>query len=224
MSKPTFVLGSKSPARRLLLQNAGIEATVLGSNFDESQVRESNPAKLVQVLAQCKAEAVAEKLHLSDSSGFDGVGGANPDRIESSGENGSNSPILVLGCDSVLGLDGEIYGKPADATEAIARWQKMRGNVGDLYTGHALLDLTEQKALVRCQITRVYFANVSDRQIEAYVSSGEPLNCAGCFAIDGRGGLFVEKIEGCHTNVIGLSLPLLRQMIADLGYDVTDFW
>ena len=221
MSKPTFVLGSKSPARRLLLENAGIKATVLGSNFDESQVRESNPAKLVQVLAQCKAEAVAEKLRLSESAGFDGV---NPEQIDSPAENSKNSPILVLGCDSVLGLDGEIYGKPADATEAIARWQKMRGNVGELYTGHALLDLTEQKALVRCQTTRVYFAKVSDRQIEAYVSSGEPLNCAGCFAIDGRGGLFVEKIEGCHTNVIGLSLPLLRQMIADLGYDVTNFW
>ena len=208
MGKPTFVLGSKSPARRLLLQNAGIEATVLGSNFDESQVRESNPAKLVQVLAQCKAEAVASKLRMP----------------ESAGAYGSGSPLLVLGCDSLLGLDGEIHGKPADAAEAIARWQKMRGNVGELYTGHALLDLTEQKALVRCQTTRVYFAKVSDRQIEAYVSSGEPLNCAGCFAIDGRGGLFVEKIEGCHTNVIGLSLPLLRQMIADLGYDVTDFW
>ncbi|NER39105.1 MAG: septum formation inhibitor Maf [Oscillatoria sp. SIO1A7] len=221
MSKPTFVLGSKSPARRLLLQNAGIKAAVMGSNFDESQVRESNPAKLVQVLAQCKAEAVAEKLRLPESAGF---GFGSIELIESLAENRRDCPILVLGCDSVLGLDGEIYGKPADATEAIARWERMRGNVGELYTGHALLDLTEGKALVRCQTTRVYFANVSDRQIEAYVCSGEPLNCAGCFAIDGRGGLFVEKIEGCHTNVIGLSLPLLRQMMADLGYDVTDFW
>jgi septum formation protein len=78
--------------------------------------------------------------------------------------------------------------------------------------------------VVRCGITKVYFADVSDRQIEAYVATGEPLKCAGCFALEGRGGLFVDKLEGCHTNVIGLSLPLLRQMFAELGYDVTDFW
>jgi septum formation protein len=121
-------------------------------------------------------------------------------------------------------VNGEIHGKPDSPTQAIARWQKMRGNVGDLYTGHALIDLSQRRTLVRCQVTRVYFAQVSDRQIEAYVATGEPLKCAGCFALEGRGGLFVEKLEGCHTNVIGLSLPLLRQMLDELGYDVTDFW
>lgn len=193
---PKFVLASASPARRRLLQNAGIEPIVRQSDFDESQVNLTDPGELVQTLAQCKAETVAAK----------------------------ETDALVLGCDSVLAIDGEIHGKPADAAEAIARWQKMRGKVGDLFTGHALIDTQHCKTLVRCQVTQVYFAQVSDRQIEAYVATGEPLKCAGCFALEGRGGFFVEKISGCHTNVIGLSLPLLRQMFEELGYDITDFW
>lgn len=191
-----FVLASASPARRKLLQNAGIEPIVRQSDFDESQVRVSDPAELVQILAQRKAETVASQF---------------PD-------------ALILGCDSVLLVDGEIHGKPVDAEEAIARWKIMRGNVGDLYTGHVLIDTKQSKTLVELQVTRVYFADLSDRQITAYVATGEPLKCAGCFAIDGRGGLFVEKLEGCHSNVIGLSLPLLRRMLEELGYDVTDFW
>ena len=193
---PKFVLASASPARRRLLQNAGIEPIVRQSDFDESQVNFKDPVQLVQTLAQCKAETVATE----------------------------ETDALVLGCDSVLAIEGEIHGKPADASEAIARWQKMRGKVGDLLTGHALIDTQQGKTLVRCQVTRVYFAQVSDRQIEAYVATGEPLKCAGCFALEGKGGLFVEKISGCHTNVIGLSLPLLRQMFEELGYNVTDFW
>ncbi|WP_199315465.1 MULTISPECIES: nucleoside triphosphate pyrophosphatase [Oscillatoriales] len=193
---PKLVLASASPARRRLLQIAGIEAVVCPSDFDESQVNIDNAAELVKTLAQRKAETVAPQF----------------------------ADALLLGCDSVLAIAGEIHGKPADAEEAIARWQMMRGKVGDLYTGHALIDQQQGKTLVRSQVTRVYFANVSDRQIEAYVASSEPLKCAGCFALEGKGGLFVEKIEGCHSNVIGLSMPLLRQMLGELGYDVTDFW
>jgi septum formation protein len=100
----------------------------------------------------------------------------------------------------------------------------MRGQTGALYTGHVLIDQVQRRTLVRYQMTEVQFALVSQRQIEAYVASGEPLHCAGCFALEGRGGLFVEKILGCHSNVIGLSLPLLRQMLAELNYDVTDYW
>ncbi len=99
----------------------------------------------------------------------------------------------------------------------IARWQQMRGRSGEIFTGHALFDLCQNKTLVRHQVTQVYFANLSDRQIEAYVATGEPLQCAGCFALDGKGGLLVDKIVGCHSNVIGLSLPLLRQMLETLG-------
>lgn len=196
MGIPIFILASASPARRRLLQSAGIEPVVCHSDFDESQVQSSHPAELVQTLAQYKAQTVAAQF---------------PDG-------------LLLGCDSVLVVNGEVHGKPADVTEAIARWQIMRGQVGELYTGHALIDCRQNKTLVRCQVTRVYFAQVSDRQIAAYVATQEPLKCAGCFALEGRGGLFVEKLEGCHSNVIGLSLPLLRQMLGELGYDITDFW
>ncbi len=196
MGIPPFVLASASPARRRLLQLAGITAIARPSDFDESQIAVTDTAVLVRTLAQGKAGVVA----------------------------GQVSESLVLGCDSVLALNGEIYGKPASPEEAIDRWQKMRGQVGELFTGHALIDQTQHKTLVRHQVTRVYFANASDRQIAAYVATGEPLNCAGCFALEGKGGLFIEKIEGCHSNVIGLSLPLLRQLLTELGYDVTDFW
>ena len=196
MSIPTFILASASPARRRLLQTVGIEPTVWKSDFDESQIQLSEPGQLVQTLAQCKAETVAPQF----ASG------------------------LIMGCDSVLALNGEIHGKPASSEEAIARWQIMRGHFGDLYTGHALIDKDQNRTLVKCQVTRVYFGEMSDRAIQAYVATGEPLKCAGAFALEGFGSLFVEKIEGCHTNVIGLSLPLLRQMLAELGYEVTDFW
>ncbi|OKH24501.1 septum formation inhibitor Maf [Hydrococcus rivularis NIES-593] len=196
MELPMFVLASASPARRKLLQTVGIEPIVRHSNFDESRVQSDDPIALVQILAQCKAETVASQF----------------------------SDALILGCDSVLAVNDEIYGKPDSSEEAIARWQKMRGNQGILYTGHALTDQRYNKQLIRCGITKVYFANISDAVIEDYVASGEPLKCAGCFALEGKGGLFVEKLEGCHSNVIGLSLPLLRQMLAELGYCVTNFW
>ena len=195
-SVPIFVLASASPARRRLLQNAGIEPVVCQSDFDESQIQLSDPVELVRTLALHKAQAVV----------------------------GQFNDALVLGCDSVLSVRGEIHGKPANSEEAIARWKQMRGTVGDLYTGHALIDVSQDKTLVSCGITRVYFADISDACIAAYVATGEPLKCAGCFALEGRGGLFVEKLEGCHSNVIGLSLPLLRQMLSELGYEATDFW
>jgi septum formation protein len=192
---PQFVLASASKARRLLLVSAGIHPFVYPSKFDEDQVEVTAPPDYVTTLARRKAETVAPQF--------------------------SNS--FILGCDSVLVLHGEIYGKPDSRDDAIARWQTMRGQVGELYTGHALIS-PRGITLVRCAMTRVYFADPDDATIAAYVDSGEPLNCAGAFAIDGRGGLFVEKLEGCHTNVIGLSLPLLRKMLEELGYRVTDFW
>ena len=207
MGTPQFILASASPARLRLLQSVGIEPIVRPSHFDESQVQTTDPVALVETLALSKATAIAKQLD-------------------------SSPPVerLILGCDSVLALNGAIYGKPANAEEAIARWQQMRGQVGSLYTGHALLVIRPTPYtpyptfLVRCQITHVHFASVSDRQIAAYVATGEPLNCAGAFALEGKGGSFVEKLDGCHSNVIGLSLPLLRQMLTELGYDLTNFW
>ena len=120
---------------------------------------------------------------------------------------------LVLGCDSVLEVEGEIYGKPDNPNVARERWQKMRGKVGKLYTGHALIDTENQSQIIQCGITEVYFANIDDRLIEAYIATEEPLKCAGGFALEGKGGVFIEKIIGCYSNVIGLSLPLLRKML-----------
>jgi len=122
-----------------------------------------------------------------------------------------------------LAFGGKIYGKPKSKDDAIARWRLMRGQVGEIHTGHALI-APGGPTLVRDAVTRVYFADVDDDTIVAYVNSGEPLACAGAFSIDGKGGLLIEKIEGCHTNVIGLSLPLLRSMLEQLGYRVTEFW
>ncbi len=196
MEIPPFVLASASSARRRLLIQAGIAPFVSASNFDESQVVLTDPAQLVQTLAQRKAETVVPQF----------------------------TAALIMGCDSVLAIDGEIHGKPPTAAVAIARWQKMQGRSGELYTGHALIDTAQKRTLVKHQVTRVDFAPMSAQTIAAYVATGEPLNCAGAFALEGRGGLFVEKIVGCHSNIIGLSLPLLSQMLTELGYNLTDFW
>lgn len=191
-----FVLASASPARKRLLQTIGINPVVAPSDFDESQVQSRDPVLLVQVLAQRKAEKIVPKFESA----------------------------VVMGCDSVLAVNGQIHGKPANQAEAIARWQEMRGTVGDLLTGHVLFDTSKNKMLVKCQITKVYFANPSDDEIRKYVATGEPLGCAGAFALEGKGSVFVDKIDGCHSNVIGLSLPLLRLMLLEFGYQVSDFW
>ena len=195
-SKFQFVLASASPARLKLLRMVGIEPTVYKSDFDEDSIQLEDAAELVTTLARCKSETVAPKF----------------------------KNALVLGCDSVLTVNGRIYGKPDSPQIAIARWRGMRGKMGKIYTGHALIDLKQQRQIIKCGITKVYFANISDRTIEAYVATKEPLKCAGSFALEGKGGMFVEKIEGCHSNVIGLSLPLLYQMVEKLGYKVTDLW
>lgn len=198
-----FILASASPARRRLLQSVGLDPIVRPSHFDESLVQNTDPDTLVRTLALCKAQAIVDQLQ----------------------QEPSQAPTLVMGCDSVLAIHGEIHGKPANPEAAIDRWKQMRGQVGKLYTGHALIELSESvRTLACCQLTEVHFAEVSDQQIAAYVATGEPLNCAGCFALEGRGGAFVEKLEGCHTNVIGLSLPLLRRMLEELGYDLTNCW
>jgi septum formation protein len=196
MTINNFVLASASPARRRLLQSVGINPLVCVSNFDESQIQLTDPMALVETLARCKAEVVLNQVNDS----------------------------LVLGCDSILVVGDRIHGKPRDAVEAFSRWQQMRGNCGTLYTGHALIDQRQSTQVVRCGITQVYFGWVSDAQIQAYIATGEPLVCAGAFALEGKGSALIDKIEGCHSNVIGLSLPLLRSMLAELGYDLSNYW
>jgi septum formation protein len=189
-----FVLASASPARRETLLRAGIVAEVFVSNVDESLVgRAGANADHVQNLASLKAAAVS--------------GGLGPG-------------VLVLGCDSMLEFEGELWGKPADTAEAIERWQRMRGNTGTLLTGHCLTEGSEERTVYAVAGTQVTFADVSDWEIELYVGSGEPDNVAGGFTIDGFGGWFVEAVRGDPHNVVGLSLPLLRRMLAELGYGI----
>jgi septum formation protein len=193
----SLVLASASPARLATLKAAGVEPTVVVSGVDESQVTGLPPAELAQRLAELKSAAVAAE-----------VGG---DR-------------LVLGCDSVLELDGVALGKPEDADEAVARWRMMRGRTGVLHTGHCLTDTSSGRRAVATGSTVVHFADLTDDEITAYVESGEPLQVAGAFTIDGLGGAFVTAIEGDHHNVVGLSLPLLRDLLAELGHSWVGLW
>ncbi len=184
-----LLLASASPARRRLLEQAGIAHRVQVSGVDEDAIQDPDPRLLVQALAAAKADVVRDQLAAVGQ--LDSVNG-------------------VLGCDSVLVFEGEVFGKPADADQAIARWHRMAGGWGELHTGHCLLGAREQRATVT---TRVQFAPLDQAEIDAYVATGEPLMCAGGFALEGVGGLVVERIEGCFSNVIGLSLPLLRRWL-----------
>jgi len=190
-----LVLASASPARLATLRSAGLDPEVLVSGVDESQVHSTDPAALAGELARLKARAVAPKV---------------PDAV-------------VVGCDSVLGLDGAVHGKPADPAEAVARWRAMRGRSGVLHTGHCVIAPGGREVL-RAAATTVHFADVTDREIEAYVATGEPLQVAGAFTVDGLGGAFVRGIEGDHHNVVGISLPLLREMLAEVEVAWVSLW
>lgn len=196
---PTLVLASASPARLTTLRNAGLAPQVIVSGVDESQVRDVPPAELALRLAELKCLAVAPRAEVP-------------------------ADALVLGCDSVLELDGEALGKPADADEAVRRWQAMRGRSGVLHTGHCLRDVAGDRQVASTASTTVHFADVDDDEIAAYVATGEPLHVAGAFTVDGRGGGFVTGIEGDHHNVVGVSLPLLRDQVRTLGHRWTDLW
>lgn len=196
-----LVLASASPARRTALRRAGVEPTVHVSDVDEAAVEEAArqaygelaPADVALLLARAKAEAVATALP---------------------------GDHLVLACDSVLELDGEALGKPRDAADAAARWRAMRGRSGVLHTGHWLVDDRDEGTggvLGSTASTTVHFGDVTDEDIEAYVASGEPLHVAGAFTLEGRGAPYVDGVEGDPGNVMGLSLPLLRRLLGELG-------
>ncbi|MFF4234163.1 Maf family protein [Streptomyces sp. NPDC001820] len=196
--RPRIVLGSASPARLNLLRQAGLAPEVIVSGVDEDALSAATPAELALALAEAKAAAVAA-------------------RPEAAG-------ALVIGCDSVLELDGQALGKPADAEDAAARWKAMRGRSGALLTGHCVTDTATGRSVSATASTTVRFGDPTDDEIAAYVASGEPLHVAGAFTLDGRSAPFIDSIEGDHGNVIGLSLPLLRRLLAELGYSITDLW
>ena len=197
MEAPRLVLASASPARLATLRSAGVYPEVIVSGVDESQVIDLPPAEIALQLAELKAAAVAARV--------------TGDR-------------LVLGCDSVLELDGDTHGKPSSAEEAIVRWKAMRGRSGVLHSGHSLHDVATGRIAAATASTTVHFAEVTDEEIAAYVATGEPLHVAGAFTLDGLGGAFVTGIEGDHHNVVGVSLPLVRDLLAELGHAWVDLW
>ncbi|MFJ1863557.1 nucleoside triphosphate pyrophosphatase [Streptomyces sp. NPDC088097] len=192
------VLASASPARLNLLRQAGLAPHVIVSGFDEDTLNHDEPAALALALAEAKAAVV---VGLPEAAG-----------------------ALVIGCDSVLELDGEALGKPADAEEATARWKSMRGRAGVLRTGHCVIDTTTGRQVSATASTTVRFGEPTDAEVAAYVASGEPLHVAGAFTLDGLSAPFIDGIDGDPGNVIGLSLPLLRALLGELGVSITDLW
>lgn len=197
MSERVLVLASASPARLGLLRQAGLDPQVIVSGVDEDALTAPSPAELALVLAEAKAQAVAGQL---------------------------TEGQLVVGCDSVLELDGQALGKPTDPADALARWQSMRGREGILQTGHCVIDTATGKQSSATASTTVRFGTPDDVELAAYIASGEPLHVAGAFTLDGRSAPFIDGIDGDPGNVIGLSLPLLRQLLADLDIRITDLW
>ncbi len=207
----TLLLASASPARLATLRAAGVEPLVRVSSVDEDAAVAAveavhgtlEAADVALLLARAKAEDVVATVEEGDDADADGA--------------------LVLGCDSVLELDGEVHGKPADAAEAVARWHRMRGRSGVLHTGHWLVDTRDPDEggtggmVGGTASTTVHFARLDDAEVEAYVATGEPLRVAGAFTLDGLGGPYVDGIEGDPHNVVGVSLPLLRGLLLELG-------
>jgi len=213
-----LLLASASPARRSTLRAAGVDPLVRVSSVDEDAVVAAaeaaagsalEAADVALLLARAKAEDVVAAVDVDDA-----FGEADADPAPG---------ILVLGCDSVLEIDGAVHGKPADAAEAVARWRVMRGRSGVLHTGHWLVDLRDTDAggtggmVGGTASTVVHFADLDDAEVDTYVATGEPLRVAGAFTLDGLGGPYVVGIEGDPSNVIGVSLPLLRELVRELG-------
>lgn len=211
---PLLLLASASPARQTLLESAGIAFTSTAADLDEVGILERadaalghgeslDPAEQVLLLAREKAFAVTAT---------------------------SGGGFVVLGCDSLLQLGDDVVGKPGTAAAARERWQALRGRTGVLHTGHWIVDDRDPEdggtgaTLGETVSTEVAFAALSDEEIEAYVATGEPLHVAGGFTIDGLGGPFIESITGDHHAVIGLSLPLLRRLLAEIGLGIHELW
>ncbi|AEE46967.1 Maf family protein [Cellulomonas fimi] len=219
-----LLLASASPARRATLASAGIDPLVVVSSVDEPAVLAAaaerfgtlEPADAVLVLAQAKVEDVARA-----------IAAGTPEELADADD------LVLLGCDSMLELDGEVLGRPADAGDAVRRWHAMRGRTGVLHTGHWVVDeratpdeggVGTRGTLGATSSTVVHFADLSDEEVAAYVATGEPLAVAGSFTVDGLGGPFVERIEGDHHGVVGVSLPLLRELLGEIGVSIPSLW
>lgn len=204
-----LVLASASPARLSVLRAAGVEPLVLVSGVDEDAIvaslgPDTAPEVVVTELARAKAADVVPRL-----SG-DGVDDA-----------------VVVGCDSMLHIDGRLQGKPGTAEVARDRWRSMAGRSADLLTGHSLLRVRDGEVVAEASAhsgTTVYFGTPTDDELEAYLASGEPLQVAGAFTLDSLGGWFIERLEGDPSSVIGIGLPLVRRLLGEVGVSVADLW
>lgn len=204
-----LVLASASPARLSVLRAAGVEPIVRVSGVDEDAIVASlgpgtPPEVVVTELARAKAADVLPRLR------DDGVHDA-----------------VVVGCDSMLHIDGRLQGKPGTAEVARARWQSMAGRSADLLTGHSLLRIRDGEVVAEASAhsgTTVHFGTPTDAELEAYLASGEPLQVAGAFTLDSLGGWFVERLEGDPSSVIGIGLPLVRRLLCEVGVSVADLW
>ncbi|MEC3978121.1 Maf family protein [Amycolatopsis sp. H20-H5] len=202
-----FVLASQSPARLAVLRAAGLDPSVVVSGVDEDAVAaaltDPSPAELVKALAAAKAEAVLGTVL------------------------GTHADAVVVACDSMLSIGGEMVGKPATPEIAKQRWAAMKGRSGELLTGHTVVRVDggqRTKEASGAQTTTVRFSDASDAELDAYIATGEPLQVAGAFTLDGLGGWFVEGIDGDPSSVIGISLPLTRRLLAEVGVSVVDLW
>jgi len=199
------VLASASPARLSVLRAAGLDPTVEIADVDEdallAAIPHATPTEKVTSLAGAKATTIARRTRFPDA--------------------------VVIGCDSMLHIGGELVGKPVDVEDARRRWRRMAGGTGELVTGHTVLRMADGKIDRVAEghaVTVVRFAEPTDAELDAYLATREPLGVAGAFTLDGLGGWFVEGIDGDPSNVIGISLPLTRRLLAGLGVTVTDLW
>ncbi len=192
---PRLVLASGSPARLRVLRDAGFDPEIIVSGVDED-VGDRQTAEAVVVLAERKASAVAPRCE----------------------------DALVLGCDSLLEVDGASLGKPASGAEVVEMWRRLSGRHAHLRTGHCLIDTRSGGRVRDVESTLIRFGRPTDDEVRAYAASGEALALAGAFSIEGYGGPFVDGIDGVPSNVLGLSLPLLRVLLSEVGVQITDLW
>ncbi len=205
VSSRSLVLASASPARLALLRAAGFAPRAVVSGDAEDGVDDLTARETACVLAERKAGAVA-------------------DRLAAEGGAANDSAPLVVGCDSVLSFAGRVRGKPSSAEQAVEWWRGYRGREGTLVSGHAVIDLATGRRASAAAETVVRFGRPSDAEIDAVVGTGEPLAVAGGFTLDGYCAPFVDGIDGDHGTVLGLSLPLLRSLLAEVGVDITSLW
>jgi septum formation protein len=204
-----LVLGSASPGRLKVLRQAGVEPLVVVSGVDEDLIAQqlgpdTAPGELVSTLARAKAEQVAGRL-----------------------EGAVAADCVVIGCDSMLYIDGQLCGKPESVADARRQWQSMAGRAGQLYTGHCLIRLLGHEIVhssTETSITTVHFGTPTPDDLEAYLASGESLRVAGGFTLDGLGGWFIDGVDGDPWNVVGVSLPLLRKLLHRVGLSVAALW